>query len=221
MSSPTLLPVAVVDDHALVRSALAEMIDNLGPYKVVLQAGNGREYIEAVQAGANVAVVVMDLQMPIMDGFATIEWIRANTPGTRTLAITFEPSEEFRLRALRCGACGFVRKDADRHVFTEALERISHMGYYNNELPASSASDVRPDPGTEVDGVAGLLTDREAELIRLVCTEEELTYEQVAERMGVSPRTVDGYREAVFSKFHIKSKAGLVLFALRNGLIGP
>lgn len=220
MSAPDLLPVAVVDDHALVRNALADMIDKLGPYQVVLQAGNGRDYIDSLGTGTHVAVAVMDLQMPVMDGFATIEWIRANTPGTRTLAITFDLTEEFRLRALRAGACGFLRKDAGKAEFLHALDQVARLGRYNNAVPpAAEVSDVIPEPVPYNEDVAIQLSDREVALIRLVCDEAEYTYEQVAERMGVARRTVDGYREALFNKFHIRSKAGLVLFAMRHGLI--
>lgn len=106
------IPIALVDDHTLFRSVLADMIQGTERFNVVVQAADGAEYLHAVKQGAEVAVAVVDLCMPVMDGFETIAWIRANTPGTRALALTFELSAEVHERALQAGACGFLRKDS-------------------------------------------------------------------------------------------------------------
>src|SRR5436190_3142611 len=133
MPTTSVLPIALIDDHALFRGVLADMINLIGGYQVVVQAGNGEEYIKAIEAGAQVAVAIVDLHMPVMDGYATIEWIRATTPGTRALALTFEKTEEAMLRALRAGACGFLLKDVGKQEFQRALEQVATLGHYHND----------------------------------------------------------------------------------------
>ena len=215
------LPVAVVDDHTLFRATLADMIDSLGNYEVVVQASNGLEYLEAVKGGTHVSVAIVDLHMPVMDGYATLQWIRTNSPGTRALALTFERTEEAMVKALRAGACGFLRKDVGKQGFREALEQVAQLGHYYNDDPGVPL-DTQPEAvdnyqRTQEDLLTGL-TDRELEFLRLVCDAEEHTYEVISQRMGVHRRTIDGYRESLFTKFNIKSKAGLVIFAYKWGL---
>ncbi|MEO8591179.1 MAG: response regulator transcription factor [Flavobacteriales bacterium] len=218
------LPIALVDDHTLFRGVLADMINLIGDYEVVVEAGHGGEYIEAVKQGRHVAVAIVDLHMPVMDGYATMEWIREHSPGTRSLALTFENTEDAMVRALRSGACGFLRKDVCKNEFKMALDQVSTQGYYHNGDIAqaqSTASEPRAPYHRERDHIHAALTTREAEFITLVCDVAEYTYDQVADRMGVQARTVDGYREAVFDKFNIKSKAGLVIFAYKWGIVKP
>lgn len=222
MATAQTLPIALVDDHTLFRGVLADMIDQLGGYKVVVEAGDGSEFVKAIENGAHVAVAIVDLHMPVMDGYQTLEWIRANSPGTRALALTFERTEEAMVRALRAGACGFLRKDVGKNEFKEALDQVATLGHYHNEMPQEQMGLVA-EPTTNYErsrnNVHAQITEREVEFIRLVCDEKEYTYDQVSERMHVHRRTVDGYRESVFDKFNIKSKAGLVIFAYKWGIL--
>ena len=221
MNAQAAIPVALIDDHALFRGVLADMINSLGGYKVVVEAGHGQEYITAVAGSPPVAVAIVDLHMPVMDGYATIAWIRKNAPQTRALALTFEKSEEAMVRALKAGACGFILKDVTKTVFKQALDRVATVGHYHDEELMHVLSISKPPERNGNHSLRSLeeLTDREAEFLRLVCCEEEYTYDQIADRMQVHRRTIDGYRESVFSKYGIKSKSGLVLFAMKRGLV--
>gem|GEM_PF-160296 len=222
MSTQPVIPVALVDDHALFRGILADMINGLGGYQVVVEAGNGEEYQQAMVNGPQVAVAVVDLHMPVMDGYATIAWIRATSPNTRALALTFEKTEEAMMRALRAGACGFVLKDVHKSVFKNALDQVATVGhYYDDELfhVLTTNGQAKAHGDQEKTRTLEQLTDREAEFLCLVCHEAEYTYDQIADRMQVHRRTVDGYRESLFSKFNIKSKSGLVMFAMRWGVV--
>lgn len=213
------IPIALVDDHALFRGILADMINGLEGYEVVVEAAHGEDYI-AQAAGKCIAVAIVDLHMPVMDGYRTIAWIRANAPQTRAMALTFEKTEEAMVRALRAGACGFLLKDVSKSVFKEALDRVATVGHYHDDELAQLLIPSKPE---HRNGHANRslveLTDREAEFLQLVCDEEEYTYDRIADLMRVHRRTVDGYRESVFSKFGIKSKVGLVLFAMKSGVV--
>ena len=221
METPA-IPIALVDDHTLFRSMMAEMLEGIPQYRVVLEASHGVEYMRAIKNGTEISVAVVDLHMPLMDGYETIAWIRANTPGTRALALTFEGSEEAQERALRAGACGFLRKDVGKNVFKDALDQVATLGHYHNDTPQEPA-DPLVAPTTRYERsraeVHAQLTDREVEFVHLICDEAEYTYDEVAKRMQIHRRTVDGFRESVFEKFNLKSKAGLVIFAFKWGLI--
>ncbi|HRD54096.1 MAG TPA: response regulator transcription factor [Flavobacteriales bacterium] len=213
------IPVALVDDHTLFRSMMADMLEGIPQYKVVLEAGHGVDYMRAVRNGTEIAVAVVDLHMPMMDGYETIAWIRANTPGTRALALTFENSEEAAERALRAGACGFLRKDISKNTFLDALNQVAVLGHYRDPSEVRQAQALRKEHEQRRGVALSSLTERELAFIRLVCDEHELTNEQVAEHMGVHRRTVDGYRESVYSKCDVKTKAGLVVFAFKWGIL--
>ncbi|MBK8498877.1 MAG: response regulator transcription factor [Flavobacteriales bacterium] len=224
MPNTTPLPVALIDDHTLFRNVMTEMINGTKAYKVVAEAGHGVEYQQVVADGRAVAVAIVDLHMPVMDGYQTIAWIRANQPGTRALALTFEKTEEAMVRALRAGACGFLLKDVRKQHFLEALEQVATVGHYHNEEllhdlngkgdPTSAYEQQRAE-------VLAAMSERELIFLRLVCDEAELTYEQIAARMELNTRQVDGHRESLFAKFNIKSKPGLVIFAYKWDLLHP
>lgn len=221
--SSSKVTVALVEDHTLFRNMMADMINGMEGYEVVVQAAHGRDYIQQSHA-QQIALAVVDLHMPVMDGFETIRWIQQNQPGTRALALTFEKTEEAMVRALRAGACGFLLKDVGKNVFRHALEQVALLGHFHDDemksqlVPITEAarrySEAR-------EAALSRITDREIEFIRHVCDERELTYDQIAQYMNVTERTVDGYREALFSKITLKSKAGLVIFAYKWGLVGP
>ncbi len=212
-----------MDDHILVRDAIADLVNSIPGFQVVLRAGNGLEYLAAMEQCIEVAVAVVDLRMPYMDGYETIHWIQTNRPGTRALAISVETSKIATVRARRCGAVGFIRKHAQKaefmHALTVAASAREREGIIADLWPAETEDDahgVTPLPKSEPRS----LTDREIRFTQLACHEDELTYDQIAMRMGVHRRTVDGYRASVFQKLGIHSKAGLVLKAVRQGWIG-
>jgi two-component system, NarL family, invasion response regulator UvrY len=218
-SSP--IAIALVDDHTLLRTALADMINSFEGYEVVLEAANGEEFKQAVRNGPPVSIAIVDLHMPVMDGYATIEWLRNTAPGTKAVALTFEHSEEAMLRALRSGACGFLLKDVCKEVFKNALDNVAAFGHCHSDqvrLRLNGNGDLRTSYERARSRKLELLSERESEFLGLVCHEDEYTYDQIADRMGVHRRTVDGFRESVFGKFGIKSKAGLVLFAFKWGI---
>lgn len=220
--------IALVDDHHLVRSGLAATVNALGGYAVTLEAGNGQELIEALGAAdlspeQEPVIAIVDLSMPVMDGYETIAWLRANKPAILPLALTFDADEQALVRAVRAGARGFLLKNTRPPVLKLALDSLMLTGYYyTDEAHAALQRPQRKSPEErERERVLEGITPREMEFLLLVCDPAEFTYEQIADRMGVHRRSVDNYRIGLFEKFDIKSKTGLVLFALRWGLLNP
>jgi DNA-binding NarL/FixJ family response regulator len=217
-------PVALVDDHELVRAGIAGMIDRIGGYRVVYEASNGLEFLDLLNGVDEPRIAVVDLHMPIMDGFETIAWLRAQRPNIMTLALTFDPAEEVMMRAVRAGARGFLRKNARAPVLKTALDSLMLTGYYHSDevheglvqTPGSKTGQERLREKVFAD-----ISPRELEFLKLVCSPDEYTYEKIAFKMNVHRRTVDGFRESLTEKFGIKSKTGLVLFAMKWGIVKP
>ncbi len=215
--------IALVDDHHMMRSGLAAMIDRLGGYHVVIEAANGKEMIEAMTESAPVAIAIVDLHMPVMDGYETIAWLKANAPDVLPLALTFDASDDAMLRAVRAGARGFLLKNARPPLLKAALDSLVWTGYFqSDELHRDllERADLKAREERERENLLERITPREMEFLLLVCSEDEFTYEEIAIRMEVHRRSVDNFRISLFEKFQIKSKTGLVLFAMRWGLIG-
>ncbi len=217
--------VALVDDHHLMRTGLVATVNGLGDYRVTLEAGNGKEFIDLLtdtSAADRPAIAIVDLNMPVMDGYATIAWLREHAPDILPLVLTFDAADDAMVKAVRAGARGFVLKSARPNVLKTALDSLALTGYYYTE-ETHEARQRNPEWKTkqerERERVLAAITPREMEFLQHVCSESEPTYEQIGDLMGVHRRTVDNYRIALFEKFNIKSKTGLVLFALRWGLL--
>jgi DNA-binding NarL/FixJ family response regulator len=216
-----MIKIALVDDHVLLRKSLANMLQQRG-FPVVLQADNGKQFIEGLQHNELPDVVLMDINMPVMDGYAASQWVRTNHPGIRILALSVYDDENAIIRMLHSGARGYVLKDCEPEELTSAIEILAEKCIYHSELVSSKLMHKLQNGSAA--GNAGnalnlrlVLTEKEKEFLRLNCS--EMTYKEIAAKMGISPRTVDGYRDQLFEKLDIKSRVGLVLFAIKNKLI--
>lgn len=215
--------LALVDDHPLMRAGLISSVNGLGDYRVTVDAGDGRELIDRlkdVAPGSAEAptIAIVDLNMPVMDGYATMVWLREHRPEMLPLVLTVDATDEAMVRAVHAGARGFLLKSASPAVLKTALDSLVLTGYYATDGTLSAQRMAAKEEHGR-DGIIGHIGPREMEFLLLVCDEAEFTYEQIADRMHVHRRTVDGYRVSLFEKFNIKSKTGLVLFALRWGLL--
>ncbi|MBL0127227.1 MAG: response regulator transcription factor [Flavobacteriales bacterium] len=214
--------VALVDDHHLVRSGLEATVNGLGGYRVTIEVGNGQELIEALERADPPDIAIVDLNMPVMDGYATIAWLREHHPAVRPLALTFDATDAALVKAVRAGARGFLLKDAQPRTLKNALDSLMLTGYYYTDTTHDVLQrhpEMKTREECERERILQSITPREMEFLKLVCDEDEFTYEQIAQQMGIHHRTVDNFRIALFTKFHIKSKTGLVLFAMRWGLL--
>lgn len=221
-TASTDIPVALIDDHTLVRKGLVEVVNGLGGYQVVLEAAHGEEYKQKINGGPRVEIAIVDLNMPVMDGYETLLWMRTACPETRALALTFDGTEDAIIKAVRNGARGFVLKDVEPSELKIALDHICGTGYYHTDMVHNSLMsnfDKKTSQERARDKVMEQITPREMEFLNLVCDVKEYTYEQIGEIMDVHRRTVDGFRQGLFDKFGIKSKTGLVLFAVRWGMV--
>jgi two-component system invasion response regulator UvrY len=211
--------IILVDDHTVIRNALKELIEKLGPYQVIEQYDNGLDFVKALPFHNDPDLVVLDVAMPEMDGEETLSQLKQLGINTPVIILTLDEDDQKVIRLFRLGARGYLRKNCSAKDLGEALEQIFKTGYYHNDFLARSLrSDSTPRENPK-DKIMNNLSAKEKEFLRHVCHEKEYTYDQIAGLMGVQHRTVDKYRENIFEKFDIKSKTGLVLFAIRNKLL--
>ncbi|MEI8111704.1 MAG: response regulator transcription factor [Chitinophagia bacterium] len=212
------VPVAVVDDHHLVRTGLIRMIQTFTGFEVVLEAANGKEFQEKLNRLSSPEIVLLDIRMPIMDGYETALWLHTHLPETRVLVVSMVKEEVAVIRMLRLGAYGFLPKDATIEQLHQALICISEKNFYVNELAGSRMFHYISAHAENNHSVTfPEITHREFIFLRYCSS--ELTYGEIAKRMHVSPRTIDTYRDHLFEKCKVKSRVGLVIFAIKYRLI--
>ena len=210
--------VAVVDDHQLVRTGLVQMVQALPGWVVTIEAANGKDFIDQTNLLSPPDIVLLDIRMPIMDGYETALWIRSHLPETRVLIVSMVSREPAVIRMLRLGIYGFITKDTNTAELHQALKRIQQKQFHVNELVGNRIFHYFSDSTTEqLPDEKNDITDREFIFLRKCCS--ELTYRQIAKEMHVSPRTIDTYRDHLFEKLQVRTRVGLVLYALRTGLI--
>lgn len=209
--------LALADDHVLLRKGLASLVQNLG-YTVLFEADNGQELIGKLQAGPEPELVLMDINMPVKDGYETTRWIRENKPFIKVLALSMYDDESAIIRMLKNGARGYILKDCEPDELRAALNAVAGKGFYYSEMVTGRLVHSLAGQEDEGNGTAKLLglTDRETTFLKLACT--EMSYKEIAAQMHLSPRTIDGYRDALFEKLDMKTRTGLVVYAIKNGI---
>lgn len=212
-----MIQVAVVDDHHLVADALSGLIQNLDNYEVMYKVSNGKELVGYFNLKMIPDIILLDINMPEMDGYETALWLKNNYPAVRVLALSMHDREEAIIGMLRNGAKGYLLKGCRFAELKEALDSIMNKGFYYTEYVTDRLiKSLNPEKILNPVERFGL-NGRETQFIEFACS--ELTYNEIADKMCVSPRTVDGYREQVFQKMNVKSRVGIVMEAIRNGLV--
>lgn len=208
--------VFLVDDHNLLRNGMAQLVDQIDGYQVIGQASNGKELIEKIGHGGKPDIIILDIQMPVMNGEQTAMWLRANQPQIKILVLTMHDDEVNILRMIRAGANGYILKNTSPPELKLALDSIRDRGTYHSEMVSEALKNLITS-GKTPDQWSVKFSERELEFIRFACT--ELSYKEIAEKMNCSVRTVDSYRDDVFAKLGISSRISLALFAFKNNIV--
>lgn len=209
--------VVIVDDHTLLSQAIGAMVDTFDKFNVLYTCKNGKELTERfTESSTNIPdVVLMDINMPIMNGIETTEWINEHHPKVNVMALSVEDADTTILKMLKAGAVGYLLKDTEKKVLEHALTEVVENGFFHTKnvtnllLQSISGNSKRT------------IEFKENEIIfmKLACT--ELTYKEIADRMCLSPKTIDGYRDVLFTKLNVKNRVGLVMYAIKNKIYTP
>lgn len=210
------IKVCLVDDHKLLRRGMVEVIDGFQQYHVTGECNNGKEFVDLIKSIEVPEIVLLDINMPQMDGFETATWIQDQFPTIRVIALSMYDDEKSIIRMIKAGARGYVLKDADPADLKKAFDDVMNKGYYYSDL-VSGVLIHNLHYESEPTQKKVNINQREMEFLKFACT--ELTYKEIADRMCLAPRTIDGYREVLFEKLGVKSRVGLAMYAIRNGLV--
>jgi len=203
--------VVLVDDHPVVRTGLARIIGSWSRSSGVSEFAHGADLVSRWIPAADHVVAIVDLCMPVMDGYETLQWLKHNKPTVPALALTFDPSVEAVARAMSCGARGILDKVSSEREYHAALNDVVLTGFHYNALVASylerreqlrAAREANP-------GLLEKLTDRELEFCDQVCSLDDPSYAVIAERMGISVNTVEVHRRNLFKKFGVRTRQSL------------
>ncbi|WGK65613.1 response regulator [Croceiramulus getboli] len=208
--------VAVVDDHTLLSEAIAGLVNQFEDFEVYAVCKNGQELLNLLKERDTVPdIVLMDVNMPVMDGIETTVHLKEDYPDIKVLALSIEEDERIILKMLRAGARGYLMKDTQKSVLENALKELMSQGYYHT----NTVTELLVNSLNKKDTPETTLKEREIEFIGHACT--EMTYREIADVMFLSPKTIEGYRDSIFQKLNLKNRTGLVIYAIKNGLFVP
>lgn len=217
MENSERITIALADDHTMFRRGLVSILGGYKDIDVLFDASNGKELIEQIQAAKEKPrICIIDVSMPVMHGYDTVKNIKKHFPKILMLALSMYDDESNIIQMLRSGANGYILKDSEPAVLIDAIRTVDKRGFYDSEL---ITSDIRTNLKHDRDNNTKHLpvTGKELQFLKYACT--EMTYKEIAIAMDVAERTIDGYRDRLFEKLEVKSRIGLVVYALRNGIV--
>lgn len=211
--------VVIVDDHLLFAQSLQGLVNAFSEFEVLYHVKNGNELIHKLKESENIPdIILLDMNMPVMNGYETMQWIKENRPDTNVLVLSMDDEEQSIIKMLRLGAKGYLLKDIHPEILRKALNEVITNGiYYSERVATTLLNSITGEKEKNQKHKKAMLKDSEIRFLELACT--DLTYKEIAQVMCLSPKTIDGYRETLFKYFKVKNRVGLVLYALKNKLI--
>jgi len=212
------IKVTLVDDHVLLREALVNLVNTFDEFKVIASLNSGYELVNSLSDSVRPNVILLDLNMPGMDGFETAKWLFKVHPEINILILTMYDSEIALIRLLQAGVKGFLKKDTHPNELRVALKAVSAGGYYySQDTTGKLANLFQRDFENQHFVEKAILSEKEIEFLRLASTDK--TYKEIASELKISPRAIDGYRDTLFEKLDVKSRVGLAIYAVKNGIV--
>jgi DNA-binding NarL/FixJ family response regulator len=210
--------IALADDHILLRDALAAVVNGFEDCEITILASNGKELQEKIRPAQIPDLVILDLNMPEMDGYETAKWLRLAYPKVLILILTMYDSEIALIQLLQAGVRGFLKKDIHPSELKFAIQSVMDTGYYYSHSATGRLVNLfRHDPLKKNFPANISMSRNELEFLKLAST--DMTYKEIARVMSISPRTVDNYRDSLFIKLGVKSRVGLAIYAIRSGIV--
>ena len=215
-----MIRIALADDQQLFRKGLAMLLRDMAGARVVLECANGQELLTAL-TDTPVDVVLLDLEMPVMNGVETMGRIRKDFPAVKVIVLSSHEEDKFVIQLMELGANGYMLKTAAPDEIDMAIRSVAENGYYFSDRIGhvklhGLVKDKRVKPVfNEIDP----LSERELEVLRGICS--ELTTAEIAAKLFVSPRTVDFHRNNLLLKTGARNAAGLVVYAMTKGIYAP
>jgi DNA-binding NarL/FixJ family response regulator len=212
------IKIAIADDYKIYRDGLKVGLAADNNMEVVLEADNGEDLLSGLEK-AKPDVIIMDLKMPIMDGMEATKEVRKNFSDIKVLVVTMYEDDKFIIHLMENGANGYLLKNAESDEILKSIYAVHENGYYFNDLVNKALlkklvmkRDFKPSFNQDID-----FTERELEVLKLIC--EEKTAAEIGKEIFLSPRSVEGIRQRLIEKVGVRNTAGLVMFAMKNGIV--
>ncbi|MEN2416135.1 response regulator transcription factor [Flavobacterium mesophilum] len=206
--------IIIVDDHQLFSQSLELLINSFKDFEVINRFENGKVFLSFLNdhPDTEVDLILLDVNMPVLDGVSTMKWLKENKPDLKVIALSVNDDEEVIIKMITNGAKGYLLKDTSPEIFKDAITSVIEKGFYFTELVSGMLVKKANDDSKKIN-----LKEKEIVFIKHACTEK--TYKEIASEMCLSPKTIDGYRECLFDKLEIKTRIGLVLYAVKNKIV--
>jgi DNA-binding NarL/FixJ family response regulator len=206
--------IIIVDDHILIAKAISSIIENFSNFEVIAECASGIDLQERLKVKKNIPdIVLLDVSMPIMNGFDTAEWLTKNHPQITIMALSMQDDEQSVIKMVKSGAKGYILKNVHPTELEKALTTLVNIGTY---YPDWATSKIVTGLGRGQNQTNNIhITEREKEFLGYATS--EMSYKEIAEHMICSPRTVESYRDSLFEKLDLKTRVGLAVYALKNG----
>ncbi|WNJ16195.1 response regulator transcription factor [Pontibacter sp. G13] len=213
------ISVGIVDDQKLFRRGMASLIQEFEGIEVVLEASNGKELLDKVRVNQP-DVVLLDLEMPVMDGIEATQILTEQYPDIKIIIISMHDGESFISHSMKEGANGYLFKEAEPREVELAINCVIENNFYFNDQVSAALLKSMTNHNSPINPIfrSGFeLTDRELDVLKLIC--EELTSAEIADKLFLSKRTVEGHRTSLLNKTGARNTVGLVIYALKAGIV--
>lgn len=207
--------IAIADDHVLMRNALVHLLNTTNHYKVTIQSGNGKQLLDQIDSQGLPDIILLDISMPVMDGFETIAILKKKYRNTCVVAITAYHDHTSILRMISLGVNGYLFKTAEPEEILTTLDAVKRNGQYFSQAVYEKLFQASKDG--DLYRKIGTIKQNELTFLKYLCT--GIPYNEIAAKMHRSHYTVEDYRNALFQRFGFKNKAELILFALKHKLV--
>ncbi|HUR66924.1 MAG TPA: response regulator transcription factor [Chitinophagaceae bacterium] len=212
------IKIAIADDYKIYREGLKVGLSANEEFEVILEADNGEDLLKGME-NALPDVILMDLKMPVMDGMEATKEVRKKYPTVKVLVVSMYEDDKFIIHLMENGANGYLLKNTEPDEIRRSIYAVHENGYYFNDLVNKALlkklvlkNNFKPSFNQNVD-----LSEREMEVLKLIC--EEKTAAEIAKEIFLSPRSVEGIRQRLIEKVGVRNSAGLVMFAVKNGMV--
>lgn len=208
------ISLAFADDHIMMRKGLIRLLQMMGNYNVLFDVDNGDEVIKTLKNHVIPDIIILDVNMGNMDGSIVTEWISINYPQIKLLILTMYTDENTILKMIQAGAKGYIAKNSDPEKLHEAIQELYNKGsYIPDAISRKIINGIRNNVLSENINIK--LTSNERKFLSLLC--RQLSYSEIAEKMYLSPNTMDDYRKKLTKKLKVKGKSGLIIYAMQHG----
>ncbi|PLK44746.1 MULTISPECIES: response regulator transcription factor [Emticicia] len=218
-----MIKIAIADDQILFRKGMAAIINNLDKMEIILEADNGKTLLDAIKtAEVKPDIVLLDLSMPELNGIETTRILHSDYPDIRIIVLSVHSDDRFVAHLMELGINGYLFKNVEPAEVEKAIVTVIEKGFYFNEVFLKTMKDRLTGKKPRLlipQNIPSTLTQRELEVLDLIC--RQYTAQEIAEKLFISIRTVDGHRNNLLEKTGVRNTAGLVVFAIKNNLLDP